>query len=160
MRSAVGVSDSVADVLRGLTALVVLTLGVAACGGGGPDAHKQESDGDVAIPLSTNDWHEGDFSMAAGMDGVLSLSEDGCVFVTNEANVAFDVLWPAGYTAVRHEDGTVALVDDQGVEAAVIGDEVRLGGGSTAGDAKALVCQAGDGTTFSVNGPVHAETPE
>ena len=105
------------------------------------------------ITLNTSSWDPGDgYAMEALISSVVRIDPNGCVYLRREGvDVGVDVLWPAGYTAARQPDGTVTILNPDGVVVAATGHRLRAGGGHPP-DAE-VECRAEGtvGTPFMIN---------
>lgn len=81
------------------------------------------------VDLPTSDWEPGDGGDGAGIGGVLSIDDRGCVYLDAGGTKTWTV-WPKGYTAVVSQ-GSLHLLDAEVNEVAEEGDELFLGGGFT-----------------------------
>ncbi|MGH3454487.1 MAG: hypothetical protein ACRDPQ_18490 [Nocardioidaceae bacterium] len=88
------------------------------------------------ITLNTSSWTggEGEAWMEAGIAGVVRIDATGCVYLGSPtSNVVRDIAWPAGYTASRQTDESVAIRNADGVVVAATGRRVDFGGGTIPG---------------------------
>jgi len=93
-----------------------------------------DSPGVVAYPvtLNTSSWTggEGDYWMQMAVDGVVRVDATGCVYLgSDQSDVVRDIVWPAGYTASREPDGSVTILNADGVVVAATGNRIQFGGG-------------------------------
>jgi hypothetical protein len=148
-------------VAAGLVAVIVSIAGLALLVAVFRPGHDRTSTvngtGGITLLVSSS----GPSGDQALLTGTLT-TEDGCVAVSSGPGSSVFVLWPAGYS-LAEEAGTFWLVDDAGNPIAMIGDEIRMGGGSTTlADAKRSVPD-GIPTACEVAGPdayFLAGTPE
>jgi hypothetical protein len=95
------------------------------------------------ITLNVGTWEPGDDRDLAGFGGVVRIDDDGCVYLGGfrpTPGRVMNVVWPAGYTAVRLSDGTVQITDPGGVVVAKSGQWLVVGGGEVPG--VDLACRA------------------
>lgn len=105
-----------------------------------------------SIPVSTSDWRPGDPGAAAAIEGVLRVTESGCLYLETPwpGNARSDIVWPADWTARRHADGSAQLLDDNGRPVAQTGQYIASGGGEIPEPGN-LVCEAStDGEAFTI----------
>ncbi|HYJ70145.1 MAG TPA: hypothetical protein VEX15_21040 [Nocardioidaceae bacterium] len=130
--------------LGGMVAAVAVIVAAAAGGtwlllGSDEDEPGWSSDG---ITLNTSSWEPGDDADDAGIVGVVRIDANGCVHLRRKGRAAgVDVIWPAGYTASRQDDGTVTIMDPDDVVVAATGHRLRAGGGAAPSDTE-FACRA------------------
>ena len=99
------------------------------------------------ITLNTSSWTPEEPGMAALFVGVVRIDASGCVYIGRKGVPGgSDVIWPAGYTAAQQLDGTVTILNPDGVIVAATGHQLRAGGGSPGRDTD-FACRAQDGET-------------
>ncbi|MCW2767245.1 MAG: hypothetical protein JWO11_3204 [Nocardioides sp.] len=108
----------------------------------------------TAVELPTSQYVEGVMSLDVGFGGVLSLDDEGCVYLagrTGNGDITMGGLyavWPRGFSAAVSPDGVLTLRNAAGQEAAHGGDSLSLGG--------YIASQAPDGTSNPTCIPVDA----
>lgn len=101
----------------------------------------------VPIDLATSGWVPGNGGDGALLAGRLTIDAGGCVRVGTTV-----AIWPRGFTA-RLDDQKLELLDPAGRVTARGGDELALGGGSSAGPATGP-CSSVIGEVFQVQSDV------
>lgn len=94
------------------------------------------------ITLNTSSWEPGDDANEAAIISVVRIDPNGCVYLGREGmGKGVDIIWPAGYTAARQPDGTVAILNPDGEVVAATGHRIRAGGGEAPPDIE-FACRA------------------
>ena len=84
------------------------------------------------VTLNTSSWTggEGDYWMQMAVDGLVGVDATGCVYLgSDQSDVVRDIVWPAGYAASRDPDGSVTILNADGVVVATTGNRIQFGGG-------------------------------
>jgi hypothetical protein len=109
------------------TVLLVVALAVTACAESDrptDSAVVNSSEGEREVFLSRELPRDGErVWLAARLEGTVEIV-NGCVRIKGE-----ELVWPAGYTARRADDGEYEILDDRGSSIARSGDTVVMGGG-------------------------------
>ena len=89
-----------------------------------PEEPGWSSDG---ITLNTSSSEPSDSAAESLIVSVVGLDLDGCVYLRSPGSVR-NVVWPDGYTASRQSDGTVTILNEDGVAVAAVGYRLRASG--------------------------------
>jgi hypothetical protein len=115
---------------------VAAAVSMAGCGDeGSADSELGAASG--GITLNTTSWRpyeEGASWMEAGIGGIVRVDANGCVYLgSDRSDLVRDIAWPAGYSASRQSDGSMVIMNPDGVVVAATGHRVAFGGGAVPG---------------------------
>jgi hypothetical protein len=85
-----------------------MAVGLVAVEGCASRQSGHESADGAGVKISTSSWRPGDDVGWRRLGGVLRVTEDGCLYLTNELG-RIDILWPADFTATIGADGLVEV---------------------------------------------------
>jgi hypothetical protein len=133
------VASGVLVLVVGAVLAIVITIVVIDLGKAEPE-HGWTGGG---ITLNTSSWTPDQPFMEAGLVGIVRIDSDGCVYVGRRGRPGgSDLIWPAGYTAIREPGGSVSILDPDGVVVAATGHQIRAGGGTPPGVFTEFACRA------------------